>query len=235
MTNLSINWFYQGTPDFEYKKYLLLAYLQYVKRHFGDTKLYPCLAELVAHYRSLHEFVHHKKSLDHRLPKDLEGIDLKRFRLIYKAVAKNDRVLDTIEKLVEYALPRIKSQIENGKDIYDFIEDQLRLYPVGLLPLHKDEGYVILAGYRKDYLVYNYTMSVFSTPTDNYRSLHTKYLLSYKRSIINTLPNIKAQLINKFRSMPNPATYVVESEINVPIRETLLPIAKKMLVAHLMK
>jgi len=131
-------------------------------------------------------------------------------------------------------MPKIKAYLDNGKEIYDFIEDNLKLYPVGLIPLRKEEGYMILAGQKKEYLVYNYIMSIFSTPTDKYRSLQTTYLKSYKKSISNTLINIKSDLIKTYKKLPNPATYVVESDINIPVRETFLPIAKKMLVAQLM-
>jgi len=130
-------------------------------------------------------------------------------------------------------MPKIKAYLDNGKEIYDFIEDNLKLYPVGLIPLRKEEGYMILAGQKKEYLVYNYIMSIFSTPTDKYRSLQTTYLKSYKKSISNTLINIKSDLIKTYKKLPNPATYVVESDINIPVRETFLPIAKKMLVAQL--
>ncbi|MBI1185202.1 hypothetical protein GC194_13085 [bacterium] len=235
MSNLSNNWFCDGNADFEYKKYLLLAYLQYVNRHFKETRLYPGLAELVNHYRNLHHFLDSKRKLDEGFPKQVDGIDMNKLRLVYKKVLKEENILDTIEHLVKFSLPKIKSYLDNGKEIYDFIEDNLRLYAVGIVPMRKEEGYMILAGHRKDLLVYNYVMSIFSTATDSYRSLQTKFVKSYKRNLVNTLPNIKTDLLRSFKQLPNPATYVVETEINIPVRETFLPIAKKMLVAHLMQ
>lgn len=233
MTQLHNNWFYDGNIDFEYKKYVLLAYLQYVQRHFKDTKLYPALGELVSHFRNLQHFTEQKASFDGELSTEMEGIDLKKFKLVYKSVAKNDRTLETIERLVQYSIPQIKAALENGRELYDLIEEHLSLQTVGLVPLRKEEGYLILSRTRGDYLVYNYVMSTFSSSSVGYRSLQTQFIQSYKRNIVHTLPHIKTDLIRKHRHLPNPATYAVESEINIPVKETFLPIAKKMLTAHL--
>ena len=53
MEKLSKDWLTQGLIDFEYKKYLLLAYLQKAKKSFEKVELYPFLADLVFHYRNL--------------------------------------------------------------------------------------------------------------------------------------------------------------------------------------
>ena len=37
MQALGVNWIIEGTVDFEYKKYILLAYLQEINRHFDKV------------------------------------------------------------------------------------------------------------------------------------------------------------------------------------------------------
>lgn len=233
MTTLSQNWFYTGTLDFEYQKYLLLAYLQYVNRHFRDTKLYPSLGELVQHYRNLNSYLDSKRKLDDGFPKEIEGIDPQRLRIMYKKVLQDDHVLDTIEQIVQYAAPLMKEYLDNGKEMYDFIEENLALFPVGLVPLYKDEGYLFIANHGHDILVYGYELSKITSAGTHYRSIATTFLHAYKRSIMNTYNHIKSQLMRSYQHLPNPATYVVESEIKVPVRETLLPIAKRLLAGQL--
>jgi hypothetical protein len=46
----------------------------------------------------------------------------------------------------------------------------------------------------------------------------------WEKSVSNTFENIKLDLIRQFRHMPNPATYVIESELDIPLEETLLPL-----------
>ena len=53
MGTLSENWLTEDIMDFEYKKYIVLGYLQNVETHFNEQKLYPDFAELIAHYKNL--------------------------------------------------------------------------------------------------------------------------------------------------------------------------------------
>jgi hypothetical protein len=47
MADLNKNWLTEKYIDFEYKKYVLLAWLQEVNNNFQDQKLYPFLAQLI--------------------------------------------------------------------------------------------------------------------------------------------------------------------------------------------
>jgi hypothetical protein len=51
--------------------------------------------------------------------------------------------------------------------------------------------------------------------------------------MVNTYENIKYDLIKNRNSLPNPAVYSIETEINIPIEETLLPVAKRSLVKYI--
>jgi hypothetical protein len=48
--------------------------------------------------------------------------------------------------------------------------------------------------------------------------------------MVYTYENIKYELIKNRGSLPNPAVYSIETELNFPVEETLLPIAKRSLV-----
>ena len=71
MEKLSKDWLTQGLIDFEYKKYVLLAYLQTVKKSFGKVELYPFLADLVFHYRNLVAVKENKALIRESFPKEL--------------------------------------------------------------------------------------------------------------------------------------------------------------------
>lgn len=233
MKKLSHNWFCDGPIDFEQKRYILLAYLQYVNRHFRETKLYPVLGELVDHYRVLHHFEENRKQLENSFPREMEGIDLRRFRIIYKKVLQDDETLANIEQLVRYSKNQIKAYLNDGKEIYEWIESQIKFYPVGVVPLRKEEGYFILNPSNSHYYVYSFQLSVFSSATDNFRSLKSEFIRSYPRSFTNTFEHIKRELIQTFRHIPNPATYVLETNVRIPVKETFLPIARRMITQQL--
>lgn len=234
MKKLNPNWFFEDLLDFEYKKYVLLAYLQDVKHHFNQTKLYPQLAELVAHYRNLQQFNSAKNDLYNSFPERLTEVDLNKFKIAYTKAISNDELMDKLASIVDFSLPQIKEHLQEGREIYEFIEKEIVFEPVGILPLYKNEGYMIVHdGYRRDMNVYEYHLSFFENDEERFRSINTTYVTSYKKSFVNSTENIKIDLIRKFKKLPNPAIFSIKTELDYPLEETLLQIAKRMLVSFI--
>jgi hypothetical protein len=233
MSTLSVNWITEKHIDFEYKRYLLLGYLQRVSEDFTESKLYPSLAELLNHYRNVVAIRDNKRNLFDSFPERLSGADLKKFNLMYEKLLADDQVMAEIESIVEFSIPQFEKYISEGKTIYDFIEARISISPVGILPLHADEGYLFISySPTGDTLVYEYHITIFENPEEKYRGISTEYLTTFSRTVGTTFENIKSELIRYHRKMPNPATYVVESELQVPLQETLLPLAKRSLVKY---
>ncbi len=233
MTQLSSNWITEKHIDFEYKKYLLLGYLQRVSEEFTESKLYPSLSELVSHYRNVVALRDKKKDLFNSFPERLTGTDLKGFNLMYEKMLGDDQIMGEIESIIDFSIPKFEQYIAEGKAIYDLIESKINIYPVGIMPLHADEGYLLLNYSSKgDTLVYEYQITIFENPDERYRGISTNFLCAYSRSIQNSFENIKQDLIKYHRKLPNPATYVIESELQVPLQETLLPLARRTLVKY---
>lgn len=236
MKSLGINWFVEGLTDFEYKKYILLAYLQHVHKNFEENKLYPELADLVAHYQNLNLFLETKGTLLKEFPKTLSKVDLKNFRLKYEKTIQDDELMGEITRIVEYSLPKMKSGLEQGRDRYDGIEAAINFAPIGILPLYKNEGYLLLkSGQVADTRVYQYHITLFEGSTEKYRGISTTYIGNYPHGMVYTFENIKKELVKSRKELPNPATYLVESANLLPEQETLLPIAKRLLVRRIAK
>ena len=62
--------------------------------------------------------------------------------------------------------------------------------------------------------------------------MYTQYLTSYRRSFVNTSENIKIDMIRHRRKLPNPATFSVETSYDYPLDETVIPIAKRMILKY---
>ena len=86
MATLSQNWITEKHIDFEYKKYMLLAYLQDVSENFTDSKLYPYLAELVSHYRNVISIKENKKNLFESFPGRISSVDFNNFKMVYEKI-----------------------------------------------------------------------------------------------------------------------------------------------------
>lgn len=141
MKTLSETWFADGYIDFELKKYTLLAYLQEVNTYFNENKLYPQLADVIFHYNNLVAFRENKKYLQEQFPKKFTGIQMEKLQLLYEQMIEDDELMQELEEIIHYSTGKIKTAISNGTEIYEFVEDKLTIFPVGLIPLEIHEGY----------------------------------------------------------------------------------------------
>lgn len=231
MKTLSNTWFAEGYIDFELKKYTLLAYLQEIHRHFDQQKLYPQLADVIMHYNNLLAFKHNKQFLQQQFPKKLTELDIKRLEVLYQSIIDDDEMMSDLEEIIHFAVGKMNTTIRNGTEIYEFVEDKLNIFPVGLIPLETSEGYFFLSdGVIRDTRVYQYSLSIFEKHDEKYRSIRTQFIAGWEKNLVNTYESIKAELIRHRSELPNPAVYGIETELKVPVEETLLPIAKRCLV-----
>ncbi|MBK7966881.1 MAG: hypothetical protein IPK10_17555 [Bacteroidetes bacterium] len=231
---LSDNWITTNHIDFEYKKYILLAYLQHVNECFEETKLYPALSELVKHYRNLVALRDQKNSLYNSFPEKLNSADLQNFKLVYEKLCTDDLLMTELESIINFSIPQFEQRLAEGKKIYDFIESKLNIYPIGIVPLHTDAGYLLLKnGDHSKTVVFEYQITIFDQPNERYRAIGVQYVNSYEKTLCNTYENIKGDLLRYNKNLPNPATYVIESELTLPFEDTLLPLAKRTLVKYL--
>jgi len=231
MKQLSETWFAEGYIDFELKKYTLLAYLQEVSKYFKDSKLYPQLADLIFHYNNLVAFRENKKYLQEHFPKKLTGIQIEKLQVLYEQMIEDNDLMQQLEEIINYSASEMKSTISNGAEIYEFVEGNLTITPIGLVPLDIQAGYFFLsAGNTKATHVYEYRLSIFEKHHERFRSIKTSYVERAQRSMVNTYEQIKYTLIRSRSDLPNPAVYSIETGLNFPVEETLLPIAKRSLV-----
>jgi hypothetical protein len=231
---LSETWFMEGYIDFELQKYRLLAYIQDVKKFFNQTKLYPQLSDIVAHYNNLIAFRNNKQLIQEGFPKKIDKIDADRLEVVYERMLSDTELMQELEDITEFALAQMKGTINEGAEIYEFIEKQMLVEPVGIMPLYKNEGYVFLRyGGHTEVRVYNYTITIFEHKDDKYKGIKLEYLDCRTKNLANTYEQIKIDIIREIRTLPNPAVYKVEFPTTVPFAETLLPVAKRVLVRHI--
>lgn len=222
MKNLGVDWITENLVDFEYKKYILLDYLQYVSNNFNDMKLYPIISDLITHHKNLIKLKDLKSNLKIG---DIESINVD----TYEIHRKEDDMMSEIEDIINYSIPKFKKYILEGRDIYDIVEKNICISTVGISPIYKYSGYVLLT--QSDVVkVYEYEIGLFGDAEDNYRGIHTEFISDYDTFLDHSI--IKLDLV-KSRKLPNPATYSIHSKINAPLEECILPISKRILVKYI--
>jgi hypothetical protein len=231
MKTLQQNWLTEGLIDFEYKKYILLAYLQEVEKNFNDKKVYPFLGDLVMHYNNLVDLKTSKQIAAEQLPKQISRFDFEHFKVHYESLLKDNASIIEIGAIMDFAIPVMDEYLKEGRELYEFVEDKLLLQPIGILPLQPEEGYLLLRnGNEKMISIYDYHITIFESSEEKYRGIRSNFIRQYKSSITNTFEKIKIDLIRRNKALSNPGTFAVESKIAFPFYESMLPIAKRMLV-----
>ncbi len=229
--SLSDDWLTEGLIDLEFKKYKLLAYLQSVDERFKQRSLYPPLSDVIFHYKNLLKFKENNEILVKNFPKNISSLDLQKLVLQYERKFENSEFMEDLQRIVEFAEPKFTNKIKEGKELYDEIENHIKIEPIGLCPINQTEGYLLINIANDSHVhVFEYQITIFKSAESKFRGVHTFYLKKMRKSISNTFESIKMGLIKQYKKLPNPATFIVDSKEYAPLDETLLPISKRLLV-----
>lgn len=235
MSTWNLDLFTSAVYDFERAQYQILSNLQSVRRDFSNNRIYPHLGDLIALYGTLRTIVEHTETLRDAVPGKIKEVDLEAQEVIYEKTDLDSDQMQTVEELIQWAMPHIQSAIDEGKTIFEFVEDHLYMEEVGIVPSYVQEGYLFVPDRETDQLhVLRYSLSIFTGSEERFRSLRTSHVKSFsQRAIYQSPQTIKLSLMEERRDLPNPATYYFDSEIEFPYESTVLPVAKRKLMRYL--
>ncbi|GGB90419.1 hypothetical protein [Dyadobacter sediminis] len=232
MTHLQKNWLTEGTFDFEYKKYTLLAYLQHIDNQFKMNRLHPHLPDLELHRNACLAIRSNKSRIRTSFPKNLTGINPRTWTLEYEELHQDDPYLEELNYILDFSIPRLTRSLESGTERFSEVRENVRISPVGIVPLRLEEGYLLfLHTFQPMVSVFAYQLALYNEMKERY--LKTTFLETVRVGIGNSVSQIKVDLTRKNRSLPNPATYIVESKYDYPLHEALLPVAKKLVLKEM--
>ncbi len=235
MASLHLNDFIRAGQDIEGAQYRIRAKIQEAHKAFSASHIYPHLGELVDLYTSLQAILGQLKGLRDSIPKKIKDIDLEDQAIVYERQRMDDGQLSYIEELVEWALPYVQAAIEEGKTIYEFVEDNIHLQEVGIVPSYIEEGYLMIPDRAADLMyVLQYNLSIVTGSTERFRTLRTTHIKTLPHGGEKITPQkAKLDLLEAKRDLPNPATYVLNTELSFPYEPTMLPVGKRKLMRYL--
>lgn len=235
MERMTVESFLAAPGDFEARQYRILQSLKAYHEEFSHSRLYPPLADLIELYQGMEALVQTREGFDRQTPRRLTGIDLKKRQLLFDSLNTTDPRLEETMDLIAWALPFVQQTIEEGTCIYNFVEERLSIGEVGLLPMYRDEGYWFVPEARNAMLhLVRYQVSLFTSGREQYRTLKTRIVESIEQLLVHRSPeSIKLELIDKYHDLPNPATYVCETDLEFPFAETIFPVAKRKLITQI--
>ncbi len=232
MKKLDLNLFTNVQQDLETRQLHILAALQHAKRQFQLNKLYPTLAELIETRRLLKSIADEMGKMKGLLPQSISSINLDKMEIEFTYSEYPNENLEQVRQLIDWTLPQLETVIREGITIYEFVEEKMKLATVGIIPTYKHEGYLFVPDViARELALYRYELSLFTHYDDTYRGLKTRLLERYEeKTLKRELQSIKLELIKNHSDLPNPATYSVQLDLDLPFDETILPIVKRLLV-----
>lgn len=235
MSELNLEMFIGAHRDYESSQFHILSGLQKIRRTFSQNKVYPPLAELIELYMTLKRIAGNSEGIEQELPKRIKGLDLGAKRILYESIEPDPAHLRAIGELIHWALPRIQQAIEEGETIYNFVDSNIKVEEVGILPSYVEEGYLLVPEVRQNLLhVIRYEVSIFTSADHQYRNLKTTAVRTLPLMSLDFSPGrIKMELMAAHRDLPNPATYFFATDLDFPFQETVLPIAKRKLLRQI--
>jgi hypothetical protein len=175
-----------------------------------------------------------KTELRNLFPKALNGIDFKSAQLRYEEKVGEDALMNEITQISSFALPKLKRQIEEGRAIYDFVEEQVEFEPVGIQPIYNREGFILMTQEsQSDVHAFRYRSNFLQMAGEKFRSITLWLVGIFQKSLFNTVEKLKLQLIREVKELPNPATWRLHSPHVVPMDETLIPISKRLVLQQI--
>lgn len=234
-TRLEIELFTQLQSDLEASQYKILAGLRNISEDFKKNKIYPHLSHLIDLHTTLSDILGSLQDLRSEFPKRIKKIDFVNKEIEHEVVFVAGSDLTKVEDLIEWALPLIEEKIEEGKAIYEFVDEEIKLEEVGIVPGYTEEGYFFVPDNEESkLLLYQYEVTVFESSDDDYRALKTAFLKALEQGMAQLSPNsIKLDLISEHKKLPNPATFAFNTDLYFPFRETIFPVTKRKLLQKL--
>lgn len=234
-SSLSLDLFTKVQSDFEISQYKVLAALKEISEDFKQNKIYPHLSELVELHSTLTDIKKRLKDLRNDFPKRIKKVDFVNQVIEHEVVFVDGSDLSKVEDLIEWALPYIEAKIEEGKAIYEFVDDEIKLEEVGIMPHYTDEGYFFVPDNKESkLLLFQYEMTIFESSKDTYRALKTPFLKALEKGGVHLSPNtIKLHLISENKELPNPATFAFDTDLYFPFSESIFPVVKRKLLKQI--
>ena len=232
MKKLNIDSFIAKESDSEINHYNILSGLSHYRNELNKNKLYPSLTELLQLTAQLQSILYSRNDPRQHANKQKR---VEKFKGKYLFVEIPDQETDSNiydYELIEWTLPLLKSLIEEAHAIYDLIVENISIIEVGISPIFKDEGFLMMPDIQNSNLqIHKYRSIIYSTYSSPYHSLITTHIENYKLlDFSNSAELIKQDLLLKYNDKPNLATFLCEIYLDFPFAETIFPIAKRKLL-----
>ena len=225
---------YAKDIDVESFRYPVLGFLQKALIAFRHFTLYGYYSELTRARENLIEILQFLKEIESSQTWSavkLDSVTLNMLRDI-SSISNSRHVF--LKEQVLWMLDELDRVLFEGYQLAEFIRDNITVHTVGCTPESFRSGYWILNSIDQPCMwTYSYSVDrVYVLTLEDYTSpsysIKTRCVGVYGKS--ESFLSVKDRLVRKHFSVSVPMVYCVESGVEAPLEETIVPIAKRLLL-----
>lgn len=209
---LDDSWLTSEPIDFEYKKYLLLAYNQKMLAEYSKRKLYPHLTDIVDRLTYVNDFLK-ALTIFEESAKEVDKIDWIAKEIRYKSKI-NDDTFDDVKYVAWYSQNILSDLYIQFKNLYDDIDGSIVICGNQFPIFDKYSGYIrVIMGKKEKILSY-----------EIYKTIHPEPTYHLKTS--------KANLKEYYSDRYTKNIYEVIFNEKFPIKESAIPVMRRKFLLH---
>ena len=221
MTPLTLALF-DHARDAESARYRVLAGLAEAHDAFTRNRVSPHLGGLIRLHAGLRALLNNADAVRPLGP--AVGVDWEAGRLVREEAAPAPLAVD----LARWALPRIEAALVEGRTLYEFADEHAEIQAVGLLPGYRSEGFLLVAD-GAHVTALRYHVSPITGPDGRYQALRTSRV-DVALDPLEPPQAWKSALARAAPDLACPAAFRLRAEVDLPVEETLVPVAKRKLL-----
>ncbi len=221
--------------DFELSQYKILDCLKSYSSDFRKNRIYPALADLSELNIIFKEIEKDDASLGDLFIQQFYKKSLADDNLLVEPVEISNGEFESVLELIEWFRPFMKETMEEGKALYDFVKKNLQLEQIGAVKNDNEKGFILIPDNEDNLLqVLSFEVVAAKYGTRTTRKLNTYLIDSVPLDFVNETPeDAILSLFEKYPQMPDSTTFIFKTDLDFSFADTILPVAKRKLMARL--
>jgi len=236
---MKTDWLFQEPIDLEHKQYVLLNYLQKLDKNLNNFKLYPQFQEISLHLASINLLIEKGQILTlNRVLKDPDD------EILISDLVPTDCPLLTKEEILEvyhvckYSSTKLSDYFNHAKAIWDIVNDAISIDPVKNKKNIEPKQGLFFLNYNDKTLLYEFIIKPIKKGTLETKCHIKKICECSINEFEEKLKEVKKPLIKGLQESEVHSKliiFTINHNNNYPLKETLLPIAKRKIMNYMIQ
>lgn len=148
MQILTNDWLTNDPIDFEYKKYMLLAYDQYHTKIYEEKKIYPSFTDIVDKIKIVNDFLQNVKAIEES-KLEIKSVDWLSQKIHYASHIE-DKSLKEVKSIASYSKEVLVDLYGRYRNLLDDVDNSITISGCRVEIFNLYDGYIIMHGFGKE-------------------------------------------------------------------------------------